>query len=123
MTLVTMRRLSAFLVMLLVVSATVLADWQECFGWSSSAAAQHACCATMHEGRADAAKNCCAMAQQSRDRGATEARVGAPPSATAAIVNERPAAAFELLAASAVRNFSPPGHAVPLYVQHRALLI
>src|SRR5438034_678033 len=115
-----MKRVSAFALVLLIAATTVGAEWWECAGWSSSALARHACCAAKIQNIApDTSANCCAMSQQSRDTGATQARVVVPEPlmlVLAAILT--PAAVPGWLAERGRVDVSQPHDSlVPLYVQ------
>lgn len=122
-----MKRTAGVFAALLILATGVNAEWGDCFGWSSSAAAQHACCPKkLNTLGPDTSKNCCVLSQQSHNNGPIEQRVVAQTD-TAVRAHSIPvlhAWRPALAGVVAVRTASPPSLIpVPFYVQHRSLLI
>jgi hypothetical protein len=118
------NRLMALVLAGMFLTSAASAAWAHCIGGALSVADAHACCRSGAMATETRATACCAMSDQSGDRGPIEARVTS--GALKAVRHDAPPVALAIPACASALHAPIVTHtsgSVPLYLRQVSLLI
>ena len=119
-----MTRLTALLLALLFTASTAGAEWVLCAAPARTAAASHACCADMEMAvNAEDAAACCAVSQQTRERGPLESSLASAPAIAVPPLAVNAVSFVPVPSSLRAHSSAPLASSTPIYLHHRTLLI